>query len=145
MAAGILVRKGNPKKIRTLADLTQEGISLLVIQGPDQGALWEGLAERQSLIQDIRKRIGAAVSTNTEAVEKWKTMTELDAWITFESAHYSLKDVADLVRLPGEERICRGTPVVATHFYKNKEVARRFIDFLKTDDCHTLFRKWGWE
>ena len=144
-AVGILVRKGNPKKIGSLGDLAKDNIRLLVMNGSDQVGLWEDIAGVRGLIPDLQKRIFVTVSTSTEAVERWKTVTALDAWITFESWHYRLEDVTDLVRLPKEERIFRGTPVANTHFYKNKEAARMFIDFLKTEQCHAVFQKWGWE
>jgi len=115
------------------------------MNGSDQVGLWEDIAGVRGLIPDIQKRIMATVSTSAEAIERWKTAETLDAWITFESWHYRLEDVTDLVRLPKEERIYRGTPVVSTHFYKNKESARMFIDFLKTEQCHAVFQKWGWE
>jgi len=139
------VRKGNPKKIRSLVDLAKDNIRLLVMNGSDQVGLWEDIAEVRGLIPDLQKRITVTTSTSAEAIERWKTEATLDAWITFESWHYRLEDVTDLVRLPKEERIYRGTPVVSTHFYKNKETARLFIDFLKTEPCHAVFQKWGWE
>ena len=140
-----MVRKGNPKKIRSLADLAKDNIRLLVVNGSDQVGLWEDIAGVQGLIPDLQKGITVNVSTSAEAIERWKTTTTLDVWITFESWHYRLEEVTDLVRLPKEERIFRGTPVVSTHFYKNKESARMFIDFLKTEQCHAVFQKWGWE
>jgi len=140
-----LVRKGNPKKIRSLADLAKDNIRLLVVNGSDQVGLWQDIAGVQGLIPDLQKGITVNVSSSAEAIERWKTTTTLDVWITFESWHYRLEEVTDLVRLPKEERIFRGTPVVSTHFYKNKESARMFIDFLKTEQCHAVFQKWGWE
>jgi accessory colonization factor AcfC len=139
------VRKGNPKKIRSLADLAKDNTRLLVMNGSDQVGLWEDIAGVRGLIPDLQNRIMVTASTSAEAIEKWKTEATLDAWITFESWHYRLEDVTDLVRLPKEERIYRGTPVVATRFYKSKESARMFIDFLKTEQCHAVFQKWGWE
>ena len=126
-------------------DLAKDNIRLLVMNGSDQVGLWEDIAEVRGLIPDLQKRITVTTSTSAEAIERWKTEATLDAWITFESWHYRLEDVTDLVRLPKEERIYRGTPVVSTHFYKNKEKARLFIDFLKTEQCHAIFQKWGWE
>jgi accessory colonization factor AcfC len=142
---GILVRKGNPKKIRSLGDLATDSIRLLVMNGSGQTGLWEETAAVRGLVPDLQKRNAVTVSSSTEAIERWKTVTTLDAWITFESWHYRLEDVTDLVRLPKEERIFRGTAVVGTHFYKNKEKARLFIEFLKTEQCHAVFQKWGWE
>jgi accessory colonization factor AcfC len=144
-AGGILVRKGNPKKIKSLADLAQDRIRLLVVNGSDQAGLWEDMAGARGLIPDLQERIWVTAATCAEAAEKWKTVMTLDAWITFASWHYPLKELTDLVPLPKEERICRGTCLVATNFYKNKEAARRFIDFLKTEEGHAVFRKWGWE
>ena len=140
-----MVRKGNPKKIRSLTDLAKDNIRLLVVNGSDQVGLWQDIAGVQGLIPDLQKGITVNVSSSAEAIERWKTTTTLDVWITFESWHYRLEEVTDLVRLPKEERIFRGTPVVSTHFYKNKESARMFIDFLKTEQCHAVFQKWGWE
>jgi accessory colonization factor AcfC len=125
--------------------LAKNNIRLLVINGSDQVGLWEDIAGARGLLSDLQKRIAVTVSTSTEAIEEWKNTTTLDAWITFESWHYRLEDVTDLVRLPEEERIFRSTPVVRTHFYKNKETARLFINFLKTEQCHAAFQKWGWE
>ena len=142
---GILVRKGNPKRIKSFSDLAKDGIRLLEVNGEDEIGLWEDMAGRLGLIPDIRKNIVVSVSSTNQAIEKWNTTPELDAWITFESWHYSLKDVTDLVHLPERERVYRGTPVAAATFYKNRESARLFIQFLKTEQCHAVFRKWGWE
>jgi len=143
--AGILVRKGNPKGIRTIADLTVNGVYLLDVNGSGQLGLWEDLAGLKGLIPGMRQNIAVSVSTSAEAVEMWKNRPELDAWITFESWHHLLKDSSDFVRLPKDEKICRGTALVATHFYKNKEAARKFIQFLTTPESHAVFQKWGWE
>ena len=143
--AGILVRKGNPKGIRSLKDLAGAGIYLLDVDGEGYQGLWEDVAGKKGLIPEIRKRIGVTVETSAEAIEKWRTAPALDAWITFESWHYRLKDLTDLVRLPKDERTYRGTAAVATHYFKNRDAARMFLEFLKTPECHAVFKKWGWE
>jgi accessory colonization factor AcfC len=143
--AGILVRKGNPKGIGAIADLAGTNVHLLDVHGSDQIGLWEDIAGLKGLIPGVRKNIAISVSNAAEAIEMWKNRPELDAWITFESGHHLLKDSTDLVRLPRDERVCRGTALVATHFHKNKEAARRFIQFLTTPECHSVFQKWGWE
>ena len=144
-AAGILVRKGNPKQIKSLADLASEGVHLLDVNGAGQVGLWEDMAGSLGLIPRIQKNIAISVPTSAEAIEKWKAVPEFDAWITFESWHYRLKEVTDLVQLPEKERIYRGTPMVITKISKNKELAKQFIDFLKTEQGHVIFQKWGWK
>ncbi len=139
------MRKGNPKGIKSLEDLTGPGIYLMEVNGEGSLGLWEDLAGRKGLIPDIRKKIAITVETNAEAIEKWEATPALDAWVTFESWHYRLKEITDLVKLPKDERVYRGTAAVATYFYKNREPARKFLEFLKTPECHAVFQKWGWE
>ena len=115
------------------------------MNGEGSLGLWEDLAGRKGLIPDIRKKIAITAETNAEAIGKWETIPALDAWITFESLHFHLKDTTDLVKLPKDERIYRGTAAVATQFYKNREAARMFLEFLKVPECHAVFQKWGWE
>jgi len=139
------VRKGNPKGITSFGDLTRLGTYLIDVNGEGSQGLWEDLGGKKGLISEIRKKIAMTVETNAEAIERWKATPALDAWITFQSWHHRLKEITDLVRLPKEERVYRGTAAVATHFYKNRESARMFLKFLKTPECHAVFRKWGWE
>lgn len=72
-------------------------------------------------------------------------MPQLDAWISYESWHYRLKDTTDLVRLPVRGKLCRGTPVVVTETTDNRHLAEDFVKFLQTAQTHRVFRKWGWK
>lgn len=144
-AAGILVRKGNPKQLKSLADITRDGICLIDVNGAGQLGLWEDMVGAKELIPGIQQNIALSVTTSAEAIEKWKSMPELDAWITFESWHYRLKDVTDLVQLPENERIYRGTPIAITKISKNREMTKQLIDFLRTEQAHKIFQKWGWK
>jgi accessory colonization factor AcfC len=144
-AAGILVRKGNPKRIESLSDLTKDGIRLIDVNGAGQLGLWEDMGGAKGLIPGIQKNIALSVTTSAEATEKWKSMPELDAWITYESWYCRLKDVTDLVQVPERDRIYRGTPIAITKISKNKEMVKRFIEFLKTEQAHAVFQKWGWK
>ena len=144
-AAGILVRKGNPKRIRSLKDLTRPGVRVIDVNGAGQLGLWEDLAGAKGLIPGIVRNIALSVETSAEAIEKWKQMPELDAWITYESWHYRLKDTTDLVKFPQREKIYRGTPIAITKITANRALAEDFIKFLQSDSAHAIFRKWGWK
>lgn len=144
-AAGILVRKGNPKKIYSFKDLTKPGVKIVDVNGAGQLGLWEDLAGRNDLIAGIDQNIDISVKSSAEAIEQWKASSKLDAWITYESWHYRLKDVTDLVELPETEKLYRGTPIALTKITDNKKVAQQFIDYLKTESSHQIFQKWGWK
>lgn len=143
-AAGVLVRKGNPKRIRTLEDLTRKGVRILDVEGAGQLGMWEDMAGEAALIDGIQKNIAAVVTNTAEGVERWNNMPELDAWIIFESWHYRLKDETDLMRLPESQRVYRGTPVAITTFSDEKELARQFIRYLQSVEGRQIFMKWGW-
>ncbi len=142
---GILVRKGNPKRIRSLNDLTRDDIRILDVNGAAQVGLWEDLAGPYGIIPAIQKNIALSVTSSAEAIEKWQTMPELDAWITFESWHYRLKDDTELVEMPRARKIYRGTPIAVTTITKQRDLAQQFIAFLRTDPAHNVFKKWGWK
>lgn len=144
-AAGILVRKGNPKNIRTLSDLTRKGVAIVDVNGAGQLGLWEDLAGARGLIPGIQQNIALSVTTSAEAIEKWKSMPELDAWITYESWHHRLKETTDLVRLPASERLYRGTPIAITTITGDRKLAQQFVAFLLSPQGHTVFQKWGWK
>ncbi|MGK5508575.1 extracellular solute-binding protein [Brevibacillus formosus] len=144
-AAGILVRKGNPKKIESLEDLTKKGVKIIDVNGAGQLGLWEDLAGRKGLIGGISQNINLSVKSSAEAIERWKSNSSLDAWITYESWHYRLQDVTDLVELPEEEKLYRGTPIALTKITDQKKEAQQFIDYLRTEESHQIFQKWGWK
>lgn len=142
--SGVLVRKGNPKKIRTLEDLARPGHTDSRCGGcrpvrhvGRHGPL--GVADRRHPAQHRGRRC-----EHGEGVEKWKSMPELDAWIIFESWHYRLKDQTELVRLPEAQRVYRGTPIAITSISQEKALARDFIRSLKTAEGREIFVKWGW-
>ncbi|MBA9026055.1 accessory colonization factor AcfC [Peribacillus huizhouensis] len=144
-AAGILVRKGNPKQIQTLEDLTKNGVKIVDVNGAGQLGLWEDLAGRKGLISGISKNIVISVESSAEAIELWKKNSKYDAWITYESWHYRLTDVTELVQLPDEEKLYRGTPISITSKTDNKKEAKQFIEYLKSEASHQVFQKWGWK
>jgi len=143
--AGILVRKQNPKSIKSLKDLSRPGIRLLDVAGAGQLAMWEDLAGKQGLIPGIRRNIAATVPNTAVGIQQWKDRPELDAWINFASWHLRLKEITDLVPIPREQTVYRGTPVAITSICRQKPGALKFIDFLKTPQAHEVFKRWGWE
>jgi accessory colonization factor AcfC len=143
--AGILVRKGNPKNIKSIADLARPGVRILDVNGAGQIGLWEDVAGKLGLIPAIQKNIAVSVRNSVQALDQWRADPKLDAWITFESWAYRLSEVADLVRLPEAQKIYRGTPIAIAKTAPNRELAEKFIAFLQTDQAHAVFQKWGWK
>lgn len=143
-SAGILVRTGNPKQIRSLKDLARNGIQIVDVNGAGQLGLWEDLAGRQGMIREIQHNIQISVESSADAIALWKARPELDAWITYESWYYRLRDMTELVRLPETERLYRGTPIAIAQRSIRKAEAAALIAHLQSGECHDVFRQWGW-
>jgi accessory colonization factor AcfC len=144
-AAGILVRKGNPKKITSLKDLTKPGVRILNVNGAGQLGLWEDIAGKQNLIGGIQKNILRSFPNTGAAVNAWKTDNSYDAIIIYSSWYYRLKDVSQLVKIRESQTVYRGTPIAITNITNQKKEARQFIQFLLSNEGHLIFKKWGWE
>ena len=144
-AAAILVRPGNPKGIKTLRNLTRPGITLLDVNGAGQLGLWEDLAGRQKLIGGIQANIGQSFANSALGIAAWKQDSRYDAWITYASWHNRLTTETDLVQLPATETVYRGTPVALSKTTQQPAIARQFVDFLRSEAGHSVFKKWGWE
>lgn len=144
-AAAILVRKGNPKKITSLRNLTKPGIKILDVNGAGQLGMWEDLAGKQNLIGGIQKNILKSFPNTALAIEAWKTDNQYDAIISFTSWYLRLKDVAQLVKIPLAQTVFRGTPVAVTTVTRQKKEAKEFIRFMLSAEGHIVFKKWGWE
>ena len=143
-AAGILVRPGNPKGIRSLRDLTKPGVRILDVSGAGQLGLWEDVAGHLHLISAFERNIVVSVASSAEGIKAWDSQPELDAWVTYETWAKRLPTTTSLVRLPRGERLYRGTPVALTTRSTNVEQATAFIRFLQTPEAHAIFVRWGW-
>ena len=143
--ASILVRPGNPKQINSLRDLIKKDIAILDVNGAGQLGLWEDIAGKQDAIGGIQKNIKESFANTALGIEAWKTDKSFDAWINYQSWHYRLKDITQVVILPAALNVYRGTPIALTAISKHKKMSENFITFMKSKEGHDIFKKWGWE
>ena len=143
--AAILVRPGNPKRITGMKDLTNPGIHILDINGAGQFGLWEDIAGKENLIAGIQKNISKSFENTALGIAAWKTDRSYDAWISYSSWHYRLKDITQIIKLPAPINVYRGTPIAITTISRHKEPAKLFIQFILSKEGQDVFKKWGWE
>ncbi len=143
--AGMLVRTGNPKKIKLVRDMATTGLRIMVVAGSGQTGLWEDLLADKGFMDDVRQNIYFVADNTATAIKKWKEDLSIDVWVNYASWHYHLKDVTELIPIRKKKNIFRGTPVVISKITNQEKEAGLFIQFLKTDEAHTIFKKWGWE
>ncbi len=143
--AAILVRPGNPKHIASLKDLTKRGIHILDVNGAGQFGLWEDIAGKEGLIENIQRNISGSFANTALGIDAWKKDNTYDAWITYASWHENLKGITQVVEFPASSLLYRGTPVALTTNGKQRQQSNQFVQFLQSAAGHAIFKKWGWE
>ncbi|TLV01379.1 substrate-binding domain-containing protein [Dyadobacter luticola] len=144
-SAAILVRPGNPKKIKMFVDLAKPGVRLLDVNGAGQLGMWEDIAGKFDVIAGIQHNIKSSFSNTALGIEAWKSDTTYDAWITYKTWHFPLKEITQLIEIPNQSTVFRGTPIALTLKGKDGPDGKRFLDFLRSSAGHRVFQRWGWE
>lgn len=145
--SAILVRPGNPAKIRGLHDLFRPGHRVLVVQGAGQTGLWEDMAGRSGEIADVRAlraNIVKFASSSAEAKKAWTEDPTLDAWIIWNIWQVANPTLADVVQVEREHRIFRDTGVALTVKGAARQDAHAFADYLASREGAAIFASWGW-
>jgi accessory colonization factor AcfC len=145
--SAILVRPGNPKKILDFPDLLKPGMKILVVNGAGQAGLWEDIAGREGSIETVktfRKNIVAYAPNSAAAKKMWVENREIDAWLIWNIWQIANRDIADLVPMSTKYVLYRDCAIALTKQGKDKELARKFHEFVQSRDGARIFAKWGW-
>jgi molybdate transport system substrate-binding protein len=146
LVSAINVRKGNPKSIRALHDLTRHGLRVAIAnpEGVCVGAYAVEIVENQCSPEE--KRLFRENLVNyTESCEKTATAISLgmaDAvigWRVFE--HWDPERI-ETVPLSADQIPRIGyIPIAVSRYTKDRESAQRFIDFLLEPEGRAIFAK----
>jgi molybdate transport system substrate-binding protein len=147
LVSAINVQKGNPKGIRSLKDLTKPGLRV-AIASPD--AVCVGLYAVEIVEKNLKPDEKAAFRKNivnyTESCEKTATAISLkaaDAVIGWGVFQYWDPERIETIPLRKEEIVRIGyIPIAISTFSTDRPLAQRFIDFILSDEGHTIFRKY---
>lgn len=146
-ASNILVRPGNPRRIRGLRDLLRPGLRVLVVQGAGQTGMWEDMAGRTGdirMVRALRANIVNFATTSADARKAWTEDSTLDAWIIWGIWQRANPTLADAVTVEEPFRIYRDTGIGLTMRGSGNPHARAFKDFLASPQGSRIFAKWGW-
>lgn len=134
---GIIVRKGNPRGIRSLADLDRGGIRVMKAALENMHEFHgEQLADRQSSLPEPL--------AGSDALKAWRSDPTIDAWITYRSWHRALAAEAEFIEVTAANAL-RFTPIAITAATPHREMAERFIAFLKSPQAKRIFAEHGWD
>lgn len=145
--SSILVRPGNPRRIRGLRDLMVPGRKVIAVQGSGQTGLWEDMAGRTGdirMVRALRHNIVHVAATSADAKTKWTADPSIDAWIIWGIWEKANPTIADSVGVEPQFRIYRDTGTAVTMRGKAKPESVRFLNFLRSRSGARIFAKWGW-
>lgn len=142
----IAVPHGNPKNIRSLADLARPGIEV-GIGNPE--AVCVGLYAIEILdYNHLLADAGKNIVVHAESCERTATLISLksvDAVIGWDVFHNWDPDNIDVIYLSPEQlpRIAY-IPSAITKFTRDRVSAQKFLDFLVSKPGQDIFQKWGY-
>ncbi len=143
--AVILVRKGNPKNIRSLEDLCGEEVKILVCGKVCQKGLWDDIASKAGLTDKIRRNIVEYARGCVQMLHRWlQSEGEIDAAIGWNTYKNMAPESFDVIELPKDLQILRSANIAVTRYSKKKELAKRFIELATSERIREIYRKHGW-
>jgi len=72
-----------------------------------------------------------------------KPGVKVDAAITWEETVLFAPDETDIIEIPEEKNIIKIIPIGTVTFSENKKSARKFVDFITSDEGKAIYEKYG--
>ena len=144
----MLVRPGNPRRIRAFEDLLRPGTSILVVNGAGQNGAWEDAAGRKGDIRTVkalRANIAAYARNSAEAKATWIADPSIDVWLIWNIWQVASPTLAEVVDIAPEYAVYRDAGIAITTRGKDKPQAQKFVDFLQSPAGAAIFARWGWK
>ena len=140
----IAVPKGNPANITCLNDLTKPGIKV-ALGDPKAcaiGKLGNKILEKNGIKDAVEKNIILRAATVNELIVYVSTR-QVDAAITWEESVLFAPKEIDIIKIPKEQNIIKIIPIGTLTFSENKDMAKKFVDFVTSDEGKAIYAKHG--
>ncbi len=141
--SAIVVPAGNPKNIRCAEDMTKPGVRVGVSVIDCLKGLWEDICGRLGLLDKIQQNICYYANGCIAIVEAVAT-NEVDAVFGWSAFQHLEQERIEVIEMPKEQRVLRGTGVGLLSFSKQPEAAKQFMDFLASSESQKFYKEYGW-
>ena len=146
LVPAILVQKGNPKNITSLADLARPGLKVVIAdpQTVPAGRYAYEIMDFNGLLSGVGNNIILYGESN-EKISSYVILKSVDAAIAWDNIALQQPDKLDAVYLQPDQvpRISYGSGAVAT-YTKDEDNARSFLSYLTSFEGQQFFRKYGY-
>ena len=139
----ILVRKGNPRNIRGLEDLTKPGIDLGL---GDPGVCAIGrtsvqIFEKNNIdVEEVERNLVFNSLTVGELGVQIQ-VGKVDAVIVWDATAAQYADSGDVIMIPTDQNIISTVAIALLSNSEDKKLAREFMDFITSERGQAIFRK----
>ncbi len=148
LVPAILVQKGNPQDIQSLADLTNPEIEIGV-GAPETvcvGLYAYEILEHNGLLNDIQQAgniiVHAESCSKTAALISLQTVDVILGWRVF--AYWDPEDIDVVFLQPDQLPRLAYVPGAISTFTNKAESAQAFLNFLISEEGQQIFAKWGY-
>ena len=141
----LIVQKGNPKRINSLADMGKPGVRVGV-GNPEACAIGEitkTILEKNRLKDQVEENVIHTTVTVTELANAVKLKT-IDVAVVWDATATFHTEDTEVVSIPPEQNVVARIPIGILSFSKKRELARKFIDFVASDRGRRIFEKHGY-
>jgi molybdate transport system substrate-binding protein len=139
----ITVPKGNPANITCLEDLARPGVKL-VFGDPEVAATGKAavsILKNNGIYNAAWANVIATLPTMNEVMLQI-AMGQADASINWWDTVKAVEDI-EVIEIPKEQNDIKIIPIGVTTFSKNPENAKKFVDFVASDEGKAIFEKHG--
>jgi len=141
----ICVQRGNPKNIQSLKDLARPGI---VVGLAKAGAVCLGdVADEVLRSAGLEKQVKKNVITYAGSCDQTQQLVQLgevDAVIGWDAFKHWAPDEIDVVPIAREHVRVRNIPAAISVYTEHRKAAKKFIDFLTSEEGKAIFSKHGY-
>ena len=145
LAPVLVVRKGNPKGIKSVEDLTQPDLGV-VLPNPDFstcGEMVDKLLQTKGIKDAVMKNVGNALVKHHSQVGNDLKIGARDAGIMWNGVAHEYLDALDVVPMPYEYDEEITVSVMGLSYTKNPELVKQFLDFVASHGKET-FAQFGY-
>ena len=138
----IVVQKGNPKNITSLQDFTKSGVKVALgdVNATAIGKASAKMFQKLNITAAVEKNVVTRTGTINELVVVMNTGQADAAVMTLDSVNAT---TMDSITIPLTVNQILITPIGATTFTTQPDLANKFVDFVSSDEGKAVFKKHG--
>ena len=141
--SALLVPAGNPKGIRSVQDAAKPGVRIAVSVIDCLKGLWEDICGRLGLVEPIRNNI-TYYANGCIAIVEAVAAGQVDAAFGWTAFRHLEPERIEVIEMPPDQQVMRGTGVGMLSFSKQPDQAERFMNFLATPESRRFYQEYGW-